>query len=172
MFLDESGSNIALTRLYARAPKGKRAKGSVPRNRGKNMTLMTTLTFQGLGESLIFDGAANTEIFEMYIEKILAPSLHAGQIVIMDNLSIHKGQRIRKAIEAQGCQLLFLPAYSPDFSPIEEAFSKIKSVLRQKGARTREVLQEALEDALTTISASDATGWFAHCGYAPASAGL
>lgn len=172
MFLDESGSNIALTRLYARAPKGKRAKGSVPRNRGKNMTLITAMTFQGLGESLIFDGAANTEIFELYREKILAPSLHAGQIVIMDNLSIHKGQKIRKAIEAQGCQLLFLPAYSPDFSPIEEAFSKIKNVLRQKGARTREALQEALEEALTTISASDAAGWFAHCGYSPASAGL
>lgn len=172
MFLDESGSNIALTRLYARAPKGKRAKGSVPRNRGKNMTLITAMTYQGLGESLIFDGAANTEIFEQYVEKILAPSLHPGQIVIMDNLSIHKGTKVRKAIEAQGCQLLFLPAYSPDFSPIEEAFSKIKSVLRQKGARTREALQEALEAALTAISASDARGWFAHCGYLLAPAGL
>lgn len=165
MFLDESGSNIALTRLYARAPKGKRAKGSLPRNRGKNMTVITAMTYQGLGESLIFDGAANTEIFEMYIQKILAPSLHPGQILVMDNLSIHKGAKVRKAIEEQGCQLLFLPAYSPDFSPIEEAFSKIKSVLRQKGARTREALQESLKAALATISASDARGWFAHCGY-------
>jgi transposase len=172
MFLDESGSNIALTRLYARAPKGKRAIGSVPRNRGKNVTLISSLTLQGLGESLIIDGAANTEVFELYIANILAPHLHPGQIVILDNLSIHKGSNIRKAIEERGCQLLFLPAYSPDLSPIEEAFSKIKSVLRQKGARTREALQEALEAALTTISASDARGWFAHCGYSPAPAGL
>ncbi len=168
VFLDESGSNIALTRLYARAPRGQRAKGSLPRNRGKNITLISSLTYQGLGESFILDGAANGELFEIYIEQILAPSLHAGQIVIMDNLSIHKGLKVRKAIEARGCQLLFLPAYSPDFSPIEEAFSKIKSVLRQKEARTREALQEALEYALTTISAADALGWFSHCGYAPA----
>lgn len=173
IFLDESGSNIALTRLYARAPRGQRARGSIPRNRGKNITLISSLTLQGLGESLIFDGAANTELFELYIEQILAPSLHPGQIVIMDNLSIHKGLKVRKAIEARGCQLLFLPAYSPDFSPIEEAFSKIKTVLRQRGARTREALQEALEYALTTVSATDALGWFSHCGYvSPAPAGL
>lgn len=172
VFLDESGSNIALTRRYARAPKGKRAKGSIPRNRGKNMTVISALTLEGIGESLIVDGAANREIFELYIEQILLPKLHAGQIVIMDNLSIHKGSRIRKAIEERGCQLLFLPAYSPDFSPIEEAFSKIKTILRKIGARTRESLQEALEYALTTISASDAAGWFAHCGYLPVPAEL
>lgn len=172
IFLDESGSNIALTRFYARAPKGKRAKGSIPRNRGKNMTLISALTLEGVGESLIVDGAANTEIFELYIEQILLPSLHPGYIVIMDNLSTHKGSRIRKVIEERGCQLLFLPAYSPDFSPIEEAFSKIKTVLRKIGARTRESLQEALEYALTTISASDAAGWFAHCGYLPVPAQL
>jgi len=166
--LDESGSNIALTRLYARAPKGKRARGSIPRNRGKNMTLISSLSLQGIGESLIVDGAANTELFEIYIEQILAPSLHAGQIVIMDNLKIHKGQKVRQAIEARECQLLFLPAYSPDLSPIEEAFSKIKAVLRRRGARTREALQAALEYALTTVSVADATGWFSHCGYLPA----
>ncbi len=168
VFLDESGSNIALTRLYARAPKGKRARGSIPRNRGKNMTLISSLSLQGIGESLIVDGAANTELFEIYIEQILAPSLHAGQIVIMDNLKIHKGQKVRQAIEARECQLLFLPAYSPDLSPIEEAFSKIKAVLRRRGARTREALQAALEYALTTVSVADATGWFSHCGYLPA----
>src|SRR2546421_6127488 len=168
VFLDESGSNIALTRLYARAPKGKRARGSIPRNRGKNMTLIASLSLQGLGESLIVDGAANSELFEIYIEQILAPSLHAGQIVIMDNLSIHKGQKVRQAIEARGCQLLFLPAYSPDLSPIEEAFSKIKTVLRRRGARTREALQQALSQALLSVTATDASGWFRHCGYPPA----
>src|SRR3989440_2604665 len=167
VFLDESGSNIALTRLYARAPKGKRARGSIPRNRGKNMTLMASLSLRGMGEALIVDGAANTELFEIYIEQILAPSLEPGQIVIMDNLSIHKGQKVRQAIEARGCQLLFLPAYSPDLSPIEEAFSKIKTVLRRRGARTREALQQALSQALLSVTATDASGWFRHCGYPP-----
>jgi transposase len=167
VFLDESGSNIALTRLYARAPKGKRAKGSIPRNRGKNVTMISCLTFDGLGESLILDGAANGELFELYIEQFLAPSLKSGQIVIMDNLSIHKRQKARELIEARGCQVLFLPPYSPDFSPIEEAFSKVKAILRRIGARTREDLQAALEYALTTVSASDAKGWFRHCGYFP-----
>lgn len=167
VFLDESGSNIALTRLYARAPKGKRARGSLPRNRGKNVTVISCLNFDGLGESLILDGAVNSELFELYIEHILAPSLKPGQIVIMDNLSIHKRQKVRELIEARGCQVLFLPPYSPDFSPIEEAFSKIKAILRKIGARTREALQEALEYALTTVSASDAAGWFRHCGYLP-----
>ena len=167
VFLDESGSNIALTRLYARAPKGKRARGSIPRNRGKNMTLIASLTLGGMGEALIVDGAANTEMFEIYIEQILAPSLEPGQMVIMDNLRIHKGKKVQQLIEARGCQVLFLPAYSPDLSPIEEAFSKIKALLRRIGARTREALQEALEYALTTVSASDASGWFSHCGYWP-----
>ncbi len=168
VFLDESGSNIALTRLYARAPKGKRARGSLPRNRGKNMTLMASLSLRGMGEALIVDGAANTEIFEIYIEQILAPSLSPGQMVIMDNLRIHKGNKVRQLIEARGCQVLFLPAYSPDLSPIEEAFSKIKAILRRIGARTREALQEALEQALLTITQADASGWFHHCGYSPA----
>jgi transposase len=167
VFLDESGSNIALTRLYGRAPKGKRARGSIPRNRGKNVTVISCLNFDGLGESLILDGAANGELFELYVEQILAPSLKPGQIVIMDNLSIHKRQKARELIEARGCEVLFLPPYSPDFSPIEEAFSKIKAVLRKIGARTRDALQEALEYALTTVSASDAAGWFRHCGYLP-----
>jgi len=168
VFIDESGSNIALTRLYARAPKGKRARGSIPRNRGKNMTLMASLSLRGMGEALIVDGAANTELFEIYIEQILAPSLEPGQMVMMDNLSIHKGDKVRQLIEARGCQLLFLPAYSPDLSPIEEAFSKIKAILRRIGARTREALQEALEQALLTITEADASGWFHHCGYSPA----
>ena len=133
------------------------------------MTLIASLTLGGMGEALILDGAANTEIFEIYIEQILAPSLQPGQMVIMDNVSIHKGNKVRQLIEARGCQVRFLPAYSPDLSPIEEAFSKIKAILRRIGARTREALQEALEYALTTVSASDASGWFSHCGYSQAS---
>jgi transposase len=164
-FIDETGSNRALTRRYARAPKGERARGSIPRNRGKNVTLISDLSLAGLGELFIIEGTANGDLFEAYIEQILVPTLHPGEIVIMDNLSIHKRKKVRELIEARQCQVLFLPPYSPDFSPIEEAFSKIKSVLRGIGARTHEALQAALEYACTTITAYDANGWFRHCGY-------
>jgi transposase len=106
----------------------------------------------------------DSTVFEIYMEQILVPSLQAGQIVVMDNLSTHTGEKIRQAIEARGCQLLFLPSYSPDLSPIEEAFSKLKAFLRQVGARTPETLQEALGQALLTITVQDAHGWFRHCG--------
>lgn len=165
VFVDECGSNIGLTRLMARAPRGQRAYGKVPRNRGKNTTLIASLSLQGMGEALILEGAARTDTFELYVEQILGPSLQPGQIVVMDNLQIHKGERVRQAIEARGCQVLFLPSYSPDFSPIEEAFSKLKAFLRKVGARTREDLQEALIQALGIITAQDAQGWFRHCGY-------
>jgi len=165
VFLDECGSNIALAPLYARAPKGERARGSVPRNRGKNTTLIAALSLEGMGAALILEGSANTTAFELYIEQVLAPTLQAGQIVIMDNLQAHKSARVRLAIEAKGCQLLFLPGYSPDLSPIEEAFSKLKTARLRAGARTREALEEAIAQALLTITAQDAQGWFQHCGY-------
>jgi transposase len=165
IFLDECGSNIALTPLYARAPKGERARGSVPRNRGKNITLIAALSLEGMGAAMILEGSANATAFELYVEQVLAPSLQAGQILVMDNLQAHKSALARAAIEARGCQVLFLPAYSPDFSPIEEAFSKLKTALRRAGARTREALEEAIAQALLTITAQDAQGWFQHCGY-------
>jgi transposase len=165
--IDECGSNIALTPLYARAPKGQRAYDRAPRNRGKNTTLIAALTWQGMGESMIIEGSANAAAFERYVEEILAPSLSAGQIVIMDNLATHKGQKVGELIQARGSELLFLPAYSPDLSPIEETFSKVKTFLRRAGARTREALQEAICQALLTVTAQDAHGWFRHCGYLP-----
>ena len=165
MFLDECGSNIALTPLYARAQKGERARGSIPRNRGKNATLIAALSLEGMGAAMILEGSTNTTAFEVYVEQLLAPTLQAGQIVIMDNLQAHKSARVRLAIEAKCCQLLFLPGYSPDLSPIEEAFSKLKTVLRRAGARTREALEEAIAQALLTITSQDAQGWFQHCGY-------
>src|SRR5207248_3493645 len=116
---------------------------------------------------MLLEGATDTAAFEIYLEQILLPSLAPGQIVVMDNLSAHKGARVRHLIEEQGCQLLFLPTYSPDFSPIEETFSKIKAYLRRMGARTREALQEAIAQALETVTSQDARGWFAHCGYLP-----
>ena len=167
VFIDECGSNIALTRLYARSPKGNRVYGAVPRNRRANITLLAALSLQGMGEAFVLEGSADTAVFELYMEQILAPSLPAGQIVILDNLNTHTGAKVRQAIEARGCQLLFLPSYSPDFSPIEEAFSKLKAFLRRLGARTPEALQEALGQALLTITAQEALGWFTHCGYCP-----
>lgn len=167
VFLDECGSNIALTPLYARAPKGERARGSVPRNRGKNMTLIAALSLEGMGASMILEGGVNAPAFESYVEQVLAPSLQPGQVVVMDNLSVHKVARVQQLIEERGCHLLFLPAYSPDFSPIEETFSKIKAFLRRAGARTREALQEAIAQALLTVTSQDAHGWFRHCGYLP-----
>ena len=156
-----------MTPLYAYAPRGQRAYGKVPRNYGATMTLMASLSLSGMGAAFILDGAADSSAFEVYVEQILAPSLTAGQIVILDNLSIHLGPKVRQAIEAKGCRLLFLPTYSPDFSPIEEAFSKVKTFLRRQGARTRETLQEALAQALDLITEADALGWFTHCGYPP-----
>jgi transposase len=167
VFVDECGSNIAFTPMYARAPKGERATGSIPRNRGKNTTLIASLSLQGMGATMILDGSANAAAFEVYVEQLLAPSLQAGTIVVMDNLRAHQGERVRQAIEAKGCQVLFLPGYSPDLSPIEETFSKLKSFLRRAGARTREALEEAICQALLTVTTQDARGWFGHCGYVP-----
>jgi transposase len=167
VFVDETGSHIAMTPLYAYAPRGARAVGKVPRNYGAIMTLIASMSLTGMGPAFVLDGAADSAAFEVYIEQVLAPSLKPGQIVILDNLSIHLGSRVKQAIEAKGCRLLFLPAYSPDFSPIEEAFSKLKTVLRRVGARTREDLQEAIAAALDLITVQDALGWFTHCGYPP-----
>jgi transposase len=169
VFIDETGSHIAMTPLYAYAPRGARAVGKVPRNYGSIMTLIASLSLTGMGPAFVLDGAAESAAFEIYVEQILAPSLREGQIVILDTLSIHLGPRVKQAIEARGCRLLFLPAYSPDFSPIEEAFSKLKTVLRRTGARTREALQDAIATALDLITAQDALGWFTHCGYPPSS---
>ena len=165
VFVDECGSNIALTPWYARAPKGQRATDSVPRNRGKNTTLIASLSLEGIGASMIIEGAANGAAFEAYVEHILVPSLQEGQMVVMDNLRVHKTARVRQLIEEKGCQLRFLPASSPDFSPIEEAFSKLKTVLRRSKARTRETLEEAIVQALLTVTSQDAHGWFEHGGY-------
>jgi transposase len=163
--IDETGSNLALTRLYARARRGKRARGRIPRKRGKNVTMITDLSLHGLGEAFMIYGAVNGELFEAYIEHIFAPTLTSGEIVMMDNLSAHKSTKVRQLIEAKGCLLLFLPAYSPDLSPIEEAFSKVKNFLRSIGARTREELYKSIEDAMQTITINDIKGWFHHCGY-------
>jgi transposase len=166
VFVDECGTHTSMTRLRARAPRGERAHGKVPRNRGRNTALLASMTSSGMGPCAAVVGSTKKEVFEAYVEKVLAPALSPGQVVVLDNLAAHKGQRVRRLVEARGCELLFLPAYSPDFSPIEEAFSKLKALPRRAAARTREALVEEIGRALDAVTARDARGWFTHCGYA------
>ncbi len=166
VFVDESGTHTALTRLYGWAPHDRRATGSAPRNHGKNLTLVAALTPTGLQTPWLIEGAMDTATFEWYIAEQLAPTLRPGQVVVVDNLSAHKAEGIRQSLEARGCSLLFLPPYSPDFTPIEQAFSKLKAILRGLGARTREALQEAVRLAIEAITPDNALAWFAHAGYA------
>jgi transposase len=167
VFVDETGSHLGLTRLYARAPRGERAVGRAPRNRGRARTTLGALTLDGMGPGLLVEGGISTAGFEAYVEHLLAPTLEPGQIVVLDNLTQHRGERTRELIAARGAELWFLPAYSPDLNPIEEAFSKVKTLLRDAAARTHEALMEAIWSALGAITASDARGYFTHCGYPP-----
>jgi len=165
VFVDEMGTNTSLSPLYGWSKKGQRAYGSVPRNRGKNTTLLSSMTIEGMGPSLAVEGATDTKVFETYVKRVLAPTLREGQVVVMDNLSAHKGERVRELIEARGCEPLYLPSYSPDFNPIEEAFSKMKGFLRRVEARSREALLEAIGAAIWAVSDRDARGFFEDCGY-------
>jgi transposase len=168
VFVDESGFHTSMTRLRARAPRGERAYGEVPRNRGKNTTLIASVTLEGgMGEAMTIEGATDALAFEAYVEHILAPTLTEGQVVVLDGLGAHRPQRVRELVETTGAELLFLPSYSPDLNPIEEAFSKIKNIVRKAQARTREGLVEAIALALSAVTLEDEAGWFAHCGYHP-----
>ncbi len=165
VFVDEMGVHTSLAPLYGYSVKGERVRLSVPRNRGENTTLLAAMTLDGMGETMAVEGSTDQEVFDAYLEHVLAPTLEAGQVVILDNLSAHKPARVRELIECRGCELIYLPSYSPDLNPIEEAFAKIKSILRQAGARTKEALVEVLGEALSAISAHDTRGYFEHAGY-------
>ncbi len=165
VFVDEMGVNTSLSSLYAWAVKGERAHCSVPRNRGKNTTLLASMSAEGMGPCVAMVGATTKVVFEAYVEQVLAPTLYPGQIVVMDNLSAHKGERVKEFVEERGCQLLYLRPYSPDLNPIEEAFAKIKSLLRKAEGRTREALVKALGEAISAVSSKDARGFLKHCGY-------
>jgi transposase len=165
VFVDECGANISLSPLYAWSRRGERACCSAPRNRGKNVTLLSSMSICGMGPSLAVEGSTTGEVFEAYLQEMLAPTLRPGQVVVMDNLSAHKGERVREMIEGHNCELLYLPPYSPDLNPIEEAFAKLKGRLRAATARSREALIEAMGVALEAISAEDTHGFFGHCGY-------
>ncbi len=165
VFVDEMGANTALAPTHAWSRRGERAHLWAPRNRGKNTTLLASMSSEGMGPTLAVQGGTNKAVFEAYVEWVLGPTLRTGQVVVMDNLAAHKGEEVRELIEARGCEVLFLPAYSPDYNPIEEAFSKIKGLLRKAQARTREALIEALGEAISAVTAWDARGFFEHCGY-------
>jgi transposase len=165
VFVDEMGSNTSLGPLYAWARRGERAHAEAPRNRGKNTTLLASMTHEGMGPCLAVVGGTTKALFESYVERVLAPALRAGQVVVMDNLAAHKGERVRELIEGRGCELLFLAPYSPDLNPIEEACSKVKALLRRAEARTHEALIEAMGAAISAVTARDALGFFEHCGY-------
>jgi transposase len=165
VFVDETSTHTALTRRRARAPRGERAVGRAPRNHGPNVTLLAALIPDGIGPALAIPGAVDSAAFAAYAERVLAPALRPGQIVVLDNLSAHKSEDARKAIEAAGGRLLFLPPYSPDFNPIELAFAKIKEHLRAAAERTPDGLFAATGAAIDAVSAADARGFYAHCGF-------
>jgi transposase len=167
VFVDECSTNTSLSPIYGWSRRGQRVCFEAPRNWGVNLTLLSSMSAQRMGPSMVVEGSTTKAVFETYAERVLAPALTPGQVVVMDNLSSHKGPRIRELVEGRGCELLYLPPYSPDLNPIEEAFAKIKALLRKAGARTSGALIEAMGRALETVTASDAWGYFEHRGYRP-----
>lgn len=165
VFVDESGANITLTPRYGRAPRGERCVGKVPRNWGKNTTLMAAMTLAGVQTAAVIEGAMDRPVFDQFIAQFLVPQLRPGQVIIWDNLSVHKSVDAAELIEAAGCRVVPLPSYSPDFNPIEQLFSKLKAHLRRANQRSVEGLWEAIGTGLDQITAQDARGWFEHCGY-------
>jgi len=161
-FVDEMGVNIAMTRLYGRAPRGERVVDAVPDCRGENLSVLGSIDLAGHTTALGVDGAVDREIFDLYVCEILAPTLVPGDIVVWDNLSVHKSATAREAVEARGAEVLDL---APDLNPIEQMWSKIKAIVRSAKARTREDLHGALTKAFAAVTAKDARAWFAHCGY-------
>lgn len=164
VFIDEAGIHLGMVRLFARAFRGERAVDAVPRNRGTNISLIGGLSVDGLIASMTLKGSVDTPAFLSYVHDVLAPHLWVGAIVVMDNLKVHHAHSVREAIEALGARVVFLPPYSPDLSPIELCWSKLKQFLRSKAARTYEALDQAMTEAVRFITEDDAIAWFNHCG--------
>ena len=156
---------MAMASRYARAPRGVRAQSVGRRNTGKNMTLLAGMTLTGMTAPFVVEGAVTTAVMETYLQQVLLPTLRVGDIVILDNLSVHHANGVTDLLTQHGCQVLFLPAYSPDFSPIENAFAKIKTVLRRLHAQTLDTLLQAIAQALDTITPCDAIGYFTNAGF-------
>jgi hypothetical protein len=165
VFLDETSTPLSLTPLRARAPRGQRAVGRVPHGKRPHLSWLATLTREGIGESVVVPGAVDGQVFDLFVARWLVPSLRPGQIVLLDNLKVHDSAMARRLIAAAGCHLVFLPTYSPDFNPIEQAFAKVKQALRRSGARSWEAIVTAIGAALETVSTPDARAFFADAGF-------
>ncbi|WP_191906310.1 IS630 family transposase [Hymenobacter baengnokdamensis] len=164
-FVDETSTNLTYCRRYARAEGGQRARQATPLHGGPNVTLVAALTPNGLQAVMTLSGAVNGDVFAAYLDQVLGPTLRPGDVVVLDNLPAHKVAGLTELVEARGARLLYLPPYSPDFNPIELAFSKLKTWLRTAQARTREALESVIHDATNWITELDAKNWFDHCGY-------
>jgi len=164
-FLDEAGATTILTRLYARALGGARTTEAVPRNYGQSTSMIATLGVDGVEAPMLIEGSIDTLVFNAYCEQVLQPTLKTGDIIVLDNLGAHRASRIEEITASCGAQVLWLPPYSPDFSPIELMWSKVKAYLKKVKARTQAELEKAIAEALETITLSDCRNWFRHCGY-------
>ena len=165
VIVNESGYNLNLTPRYARAPRGERAQAKLPRNVPANTTVSAALTSTGMTATMLVSGATVDDVVEAYVEDVLGRSLRRGEVVVLDNLSAHKRADLEPLLARYGCAVWFLPPYSPDLSPIELAFAKIKQAVRRAATRTGEALEAAIAQTLSLITASDAQGFFAHCGF-------
>lgn len=164
-FIDEAGINLALTRLYGGAPAGERVLERVPRNYGEQTSLISSLSLAGVEATMSIPGAVDTLVFDAYVERVLRPTIRAGDVIVLDNLTAHRASRIEQVAAECGATVIWLSPYSPDFSPIEMMWSKVKAYMRAAKARTREELEKALVAALELITESDCFAWFTHCGY-------
>jgi transposase len=166
VFLDESGMTTEMTRRYGRAGRGERVREGTPAGHWRTLTLLGAMTAEGLLATMTIEAPTDAEVFLAYLEQVLCPQLRPGQVVVMDNLSAHKVDGVRECIEARGASVLYLPAYSPDFNPIEPCWAKVKQKLRALKARTLDSLQQAVSEAVASITPDNASAWFSHCGYA------
>jgi transposase len=170
VFLDESAVNTAMTPTHGRSPRGERVHDNVPRSYGEQTSLVGALSFgRGLMAVMTLTGPVDTLAFDAYLLRVLAPRLRKGDVVVLDNLNVHKASQVEEVAEARGARVVWLAPYSPDFSPIEQCWSKIKTLLRAAKARTREELEQVLASAIKLVTKSDIRGWFRHCGYKVAS---
>lgn len=165
VFLDESGIKTNMTRQYGRSIRGERCHDSAPSGNWEAVTVLSSIRLDGTTECIVFDGAVDRAMFDEYIKEILAPAIRPGDIVVLDNLSAHKSQKLHDIVAGRGAEVRFLPAYSPDLNPIEKMWSKVKQILRGIKARTEDELFAGMKTALNCVTDSDAKGWFDSCGY-------
>jgi transposase len=165
VFVDESGVTTEMTRRYGWAPRPERVSEAVPAGHWRTLTVLGALTTRGVLASMTIESPTDGDVFLAFIEQALAPRLEPGHLVILDNLGAHKVPGVRSLIESRGAQLLYLPPYSPDLNPIEQAWSKLKQLLRATKARLLETLEPAIAEAIPAITADNAAAFFRHCGY-------